>query len=167
MRNLIWSGLLAVAFAATPVSALAQCGAMSGGGHEHGGSSGHQHEQKSSQGVDKKAKRNAQKLLEDQKGRDAMLEAILEDPEFTRVLLARLAADPEWRAVLGESLEGRSGGPESGDLREDSRSPSPRALPADQPVYRCPMHHDVVSDRPGECPKCGMALERVSAAPEE
>lgn len=25
-------------------------------------------------------------------------------------------------------------------------------------VYYCPMHHDVVSPKPGSCPKCGMAL---------
>src|ERR1700687_2504721 len=25
--------------------------------------------------------------------------------------------------------------------------------------YTCPMHPEVVSDRPGSCPKCGMALE--------
>ncbi|MCA9307124.1 MAG: hypothetical protein KDA16_11355 [Phycisphaerales bacterium] len=25
-------------------------------------------------------------------------------------------------------------------------------------VYVCPMHADVRSDRPGDCPKCGMAL---------
>src|SRR5438128_8321538 len=25
--------------------------------------------------------------------------------------------------------------------------------------YTCPMHPEVVSDRPGACPKCGMALE--------
>jgi Cu+-exporting ATPase len=26
-------------------------------------------------------------------------------------------------------------------------------------IYTCPMHPEVVSDRPGACPKCGMALE--------
>ncbi|MEK9148466.1 MAG: heavy metal-binding domain-containing protein [Candidatus Desantisbacteria bacterium] len=26
-------------------------------------------------------------------------------------------------------------------------------------VYTCPMHHEVVSDKPGKCPKCGMNLE--------
>jgi hypothetical protein len=25
-------------------------------------------------------------------------------------------------------------------------------------VYTCPMHPDVTSDKPGKCPKCGMAL---------
>ena len=25
-------------------------------------------------------------------------------------------------------------------------------------VYVCPMHSDVVSDKPGKCPKCGMDL---------
>jgi hypothetical protein len=25
-------------------------------------------------------------------------------------------------------------------------------------VYTCPMHPEVKSDKPGQCPKCGMAL---------
>jgi len=42
--------------------------------------------------------------------------------------------------------------------------------PASGIEYTCPMHPEVVQDRPGTCPKCGMALEprTVSpAAPEE
>jgi Cu+-exporting ATPase len=31
--------------------------------------------------------------------------------------------------------------------------------PAGKMEYTCPMHPEVVSDRPGSCPKCGMALE--------
>ena len=27
-------------------------------------------------------------------------------------------------------------------------------------VYTCPMHPDVISDKPGKCPKCGMTLEK-------
>lgn len=26
-------------------------------------------------------------------------------------------------------------------------------------VYKCPMHPDVISDKSGDCPKCGMKLE--------
>jgi Cu+-exporting ATPase len=33
--------------------------------------------------------------------------------------------------------------------------------------YTCPMHPEVVSDRPGSCPKCGMALEPRTVTAEE
>jgi hypothetical protein len=29
---------------------------------------------------------------------------------------------------------------------------------ADAKIYTCPMHPEVISDEPGECPKCGMDL---------
>ena len=32
-----------------------------------------------------------------------------------------------------------------------------------QKKYKCPMHPSVVSDKPGECPKCGMDLELVES----
>lgn len=28
-------------------------------------------------------------------------------------------------------------------------------------MYTCPMHADVKSDKPGECPKCGMELKKM------
>ena len=31
--------------------------------------------------------------------------------------------------------------------------------------YTCPMHPEVVSDKPGKCPKCGMDLEKVPEQP--
>jgi Cu+-exporting ATPase len=36
---------------------------------------------------------------------------------------------------------------------------SPRATPGSHVEYICPMHPEIVRDRPGACPKCGMALE--------
>ncbi|MBX5155802.1 heavy metal translocating P-type ATPase [Rhizobium sp. NZLR8] len=42
----------------------------------------------------------------------------------------------------------------------------PPAKPAPKgTLYTCPMHLEVVSDRPGDCPKCGMALEPAGIPP--
>jgi len=47
-----------------------------------------------------------------------------------------------------------------------SRKPKPEIVGLSTPLetndateYTCPMHPEVISDRPGSCPKCGMALE--------
>lgn len=29
----------------------------------------------------------------------------------------------------------------------------------DKKIYTCPMHPEVISEKPGKCPKCGMDLE--------
>lgn len=43
---------------------------------------------------------------------------------------------------------------------------APHASPGEQAAYSCPMHPEVTSDAPGECPKCGMALEPTKGATE-
>jgi len=45
-------------------------------------------------------------------------------------------------------------------MSEHSAMPPNPAPPPGKPVeYTCPMHPEVVRDRPGSCPLCGMALE--------
>ncbi len=44
---------------------------------------------------------------------------------------------------------------------------SPRPPAAGGAIYTCPMHPEVISDHPGSCPKCGMALEPQLPSAEE
>jgi hypothetical protein len=39
-----------------------------------------------------------------------------------------------------------------------------RSVSSAKQSYTCPMHPDVVSAKPGDCPKCGMALVTASQA---
>jgi hypothetical protein len=43
-----------------------------------------------------------------------------------------------------------------------SKAPASKTTPSAK-TYTCPMHPDVVSDKPGKCPKCGMQLQLKSA----
>ena len=40
---------------------------------------------------------------------------------------------------------------------EKSDKPEVHAPPKETDLYTCPMHPEVLQDRPGSCPKCGMA----------
>ena len=70
---------------------------------------------------------------------------------------AQFEADPDRylgsRETAAAPASG-SGTPESGDHRRSAG-------------YTCPMHPEIVTDRPGACPLCGMALEPRAVALEE
>jgi Cu+-exporting ATPase len=44
---------------------------------------------------------------------------------------------------------------------------TPDAKPQEGVIYTCPMHPEIVRDKPGSCPICGMALEPMSGMGEE
>ncbi|HEY5753407.1 MAG TPA: copper-translocating P-type ATPase [Chthoniobacterales bacterium] len=53
------------------------------------------------------------------------------------------------------------------DERHSHRLGKPSKAPIAAGKYTCPMHPELVSDKPGDCPKCGMALERVTPVASE
>ena len=57
--------------------------------------------------------------------------------------------------------------PQTSQLVGIQRETRPVAAPVAQ-AYTCPMHPEVLQDKPGSCPKCGMALEPVTVtAPQQ
>jgi hypothetical protein len=77
-------------------------------------------------------------------------------------------------AILGAGYLARAGCCDAADQASRAACPTMRGpmapasvTPATQPAaasqpahvtYTCPMHPEVVSDKPGTCPKCGMQL---------
>jgi Cu+-exporting ATPase len=59
--------------------------------------------------------------------------------------------------------------PPASDAGRSEESGSPKlALPLAGPksaIYTCPMHPEIQQDHPGNCPKCGMALEPMTGSP--
>ncbi|MGH8313307.1 MAG: heavy metal-binding domain-containing protein, partial [Gammaproteobacteria bacterium] len=54
---------------------------------------------------------------------------------------------------------------ESGCCHASGMHAPSAAMPAGKTIqFTCPMHPEVIADRPGACPKCGMALEPVMPA---
>jgi len=53
------------------------------------------------------------------------------------------------------------------DKDKDKEISSPDSNTAKSKKYTCPMHPEVTQDHPGNCPKCGMALEPVTSGGEE
>lgn len=56
------------------------------------------------------------------------------------------------------------------DPKKFLAAPSPSSSVEPAPagtMYTCPMHPEVVSDHPGSCPKCGMALEPIMPSAED
>ena len=48
-------------------------------------------------------------------------------------------------------------------MHESDDRPTPKVEPSVvKAIYTCPMHPEVQQDKPGDCPKCGMALEPKS-----
>jgi Cu+-exporting ATPase len=45
--------------------------------------------------------------------------------------------------------------------------PAPAATPSEGIQYTCPMHPEIIRNRPGSCPICGMALEPMTATADD
>lgn len=81
----------------------------------------------------------------------------------------KFEADP--RKYFGRSSPGHSDGAGNGGHPKQhemlATAPAPLPTGITKAEYTCPMHPEVVSDRPGNCPKCGMALEPRTVTLEE
>jgi hypothetical protein len=46
----------------------------------------------------------------------------------------------------------------TGAFAQTGKGKIPKTDTVAKKVYTCPMHPEVISDKPGKCPKCGMEL---------
>jgi P-type Cu+ transporter len=80
-----------------------------------------------------------------------------------RSCLEKFKSDPE--AYLSRPAKATAPEPDATPSEPKVTVWDAKALPPAGGGYTCPMHPEVRSDKPGPCPKCGMALEAVAGAP--
>jgi Cu+-exporting ATPase len=72
----------------------------------------------------------------------------------------KFVRDPEaWLRKAAERAAQTASAPPAKAPPPPPSPPSPSPQPPQVAVYTCPMHPEIVRDRPGSCPICGMALE--------
>lgn len=75
---------------------------------------------------------------------------------------SRPASETEGPSGHGAAHGQTHGRSEAHEKSSEEKAPAATAAQGDQEarpaLYACPMHAEVVQDRPGRCPKCGMAL---------
>jgi P-type Cu+ transporter len=86
----------------------------------------------------------------------------------SRGCVAKFSADPE--KYLQPKPQLVTIGIPTQDSATNLREPGAhKAAPGQKVEYTCPMHPEIISDKPGACPICGMALEpkTIVAGPED
>jgi hypothetical protein len=138
---------------ALPHSTLAQCSmpGMGGGGHDH--SAMNDQASRKPSASERKLQKSIDRVLSDEVGRAMLVDALLNDRAFMERFIQQLAAIPEWKSLAVRQLSATA--PAAADQNGSHVTPGNASL-----VYVCPMHSDVTSSSPGDCPKCGMALVR-------
>ncbi len=81
---------------------------------------------------------------------------------LTGLALAALAFGPT--ACSSDTPKTAETAAVSADASADKSAVQPADHAGAAHIYQCPMHPEVVSDKPGNCPKCGMHLEHTDNA---
>ncbi|MGH2379491.1 MAG: NADH-quinone oxidoreductase subunit J [Candidatus Limnocylindria bacterium] len=76
----------------------------------------------------------------------------------TAVMLGRREPADRARAMTLEAQPGTRAAVHGAAGAPDMAGGKEVEMPDESKKYSCPMHADVTSDKPGKCPKCGMAL---------
>ena len=81
---------------------------------------------------------------------------------ITMFLITGCAKQNETAKVQQQNVSESKSSVDSTIIRSKDVNVSSIDANKDGKVYQCQMDYDVISDKPGTCPKCGMKLEEVT-----
>jgi len=95
----------------------------------------------------------------------------------TVIVLGLILSAAPWVLAADQAMDAQKMGGMAMDQKPADAKPAPakpmkhkkksaKKMDTKAEKYTCPMHPEVISDKPGKCPKCGMDLEKMSAKPD-
>lgn len=90
-----------------------------------------------------------------------MMEASRSDTSMISGMCKTMMGNQQMKDMMQKMMGGDKDMNKMEDMHKQVFNIDTNKLAAGEKFYQCEMHHEVLSDKPGKCPKCGMKLSEI------
>ncbi len=103
-----------------------------------------------------------QEMMSNDSCKQMMSEAMMKDSSMMKMMMQHMMNMAEKDSSMCKNMMQMMH--EKPMIMDRMKEMSGKNMPVGSIMYTCPMHPEVTSDKPGKCPKCGMALVKKTVS---